>query len=231
MDQTKKILMSHSILETIKVLPSQEPFVNLVNFDPSIVVDQTLSHRTKYFSYVRLSVAKKLTLAKNYLPSNLRFYIKEGYRPLHLQELAFERSLQRVKKSNRYLELKDIIEEASKYVAPPNVAPHPTGGAVDLSLINSTGTELDLGTPFDAIPEETNYATYFEAKNISEMARNNRQILAHALQSVGFVNYYTEWWHWSYGDKYWAIMTNTDYALFDSISEKELAYLIAREEY
>ncbi|MEK4426072.1 hypothetical protein [Solibacillus sp. FSL K6-1523] len=45
-------------------------------------------------------------------------------------------------------------------MAPPNVALHPTGGAVDLTLIDSNGNELDLGTPFDVIPHETNNATF-----------------------------------------------------------------------
>ena len=28
-----------------------------------------------------------------------------------------------------------------------------------------------------------------------------------ALGGAGMVNYPTEWWHWSYGDRYWALIT------------------------
>ncbi|MDT7587682.1 MAG: zinc D-Ala-D-Ala dipeptidase, partial [Pseudonocardiales bacterium] len=35
-----------------------------------------------------------------------------------------------------------------------------------------------------------------------------------ALHSVGFVNYPTEWWHWSYGDRYWAIKTTAAAAIY-----------------
>ena len=28
--------------------------------------------------------------------------------------------------------------------------------------------------------------------------------MSEALSSVGFINYPTEYWHWSYGDRYWA---------------------------
>lgn len=220
--ELRKILMSDSIVSSINVQPSQEPFVDLVNFDPDIVVDQSFSNRTCYFSFVRLSVANKLSLAKKFLPKDIRFLIKEGYRPLHIQKRAFERSLQRVKENSTIQDLNHIIAEASRYVAPPNVAPHPTGGAVDLTLIDSKGKELDLGTPFDAIPQETDNATFFDATNISGQAIQNRQILAHALQSVGFVNYFTEWWHWSYGDRYWAVMTKGDHSLYNSVSEQEL---------
>jgi D-alanyl-D-alanine dipeptidase len=30
------------------------------------------------------------------------------------------------------------------------------------------------------------------------------------------VNYPTEWWHWSYGDRYWALMTGAPAARYDS---------------
>lgn len=226
MKESKKVLMSDPSVLTIIAMPSQEPFIDLVNFDPDIVVDQSLANRSQYFSFVRLSLAKKLSLAKNFLPKDIRFLIKEGYRSLDIQEKAFKRSLQRVKENSPYQDLDYLIAEASKYVAPPNVAPHPTGGAVDLTLIDSNGIELDLGTPFDAIPHETDNATFFDATNISVEAIQNRQILAHALQSVGFVNYYTEWWHWSYGDKYWAVMNDVNEALYNHVTDEDLLDLL-----
>lgn len=226
MKESKKVLMSDPSILTIIAIPSQEPFIDLVNFDPDIVVDQSLANRSQYFSFVRLSVAKKLSLAKKFLPKDIRFLIKEGYRSLDIQKIAFERSLRRIKENSPYQDLDYLIAEASKYVAPPNVAPHPTGGAVDLTLIDSNGIELDLGTPFDAIPHETDNATFFGATNISVVAIQNRQILAHALQSVGFVNYFTEWWHWSYGDKYWAVINNLDEALYDHVTEQDLLDLL-----
>ncbi|RXS88151.1 M15 family metallopeptidase [Geobacillus sp. PK12] len=228
MKELRKILMSDPLVSSMNVCPSQEPFVDLVHFDPDIVVDPSLSNRSRYFSFVRLSVANKLSLAKKFLPKGIRFLIKEGYRPLHIQKRAFERALQRVKENSSNQDLDHLMAEASKYVAPPEVAPHPTGGAVDLTLIDSNGSELDLGTPYDAIPQETDNATFFDATNISVQAMQNRQILAHALQSVGFVNYFTEWWHWSYGDRYWAVMTNVDHALYHPVSEQELLNLLQK---
>lgn len=224
----KNILMNDSLVFEKEVHSEsvQENFVDLNQFDPDIIVDPTLSNRSHYFSFVRISIAEKLSIAKKQLPRDLRFLIKEGFRPLHIQQLAFERSIERVKNSSTLKDKNAIIAEASKYVAPPTVAPHPTGGAVDLTFIDSDGNELNLGTPFDAVPHECNYATYFNATNIPEDAIRNRKVLANALQSVGFVNYYTEWWHWSFGDKYWAAIEDSDYALFAPVSEQELANLI-----
>lgn len=38
-------------------------------------------------------------------------------------------------------------------------------------------------------------------------ARANRDVLGDALSAAGLVNYPTEWWHWSFGDRYWALGT------------------------
>jgi D-alanyl-D-alanine dipeptidase len=227
--ELRKILLSDPLVSAINVLYSQENFVDLEDFDPDIAMDRSLSNRSPYFSFVRLSVAKKLVLAKKTLPKDIRFLIKEGFRPIHVQQRFFEHSLQRVRENSLNQDLNYLIAEASKYIAPPDVAPHPTGGAFDLTLIDSNGIEMDLGTPFDAIPQDCDNATFFDATNISFQAIENRQILGHALQSVGFVNYFTEWWHWSYGDKYWAVMTNSDQALYNPVSEQELSSLIQKK--
>jgi D-alanyl-D-alanine dipeptidase len=44
------------------------------------------------------------------------------------------------------------------------------------------------------------------------------------LTAVGMVNYPTEWWHWSYGDRYWALRTGVPNALHgqhDAIPNQE----------
>ncbi len=40
-----------------------------------------------------------------------------------------------------------------------------------------------------------------------------------ALERVGLVNYFTEWWHWSYGDKYWAYCLKNNCAIYSPIDE------------
>lgn len=53
-------------------------------------------------------------------------------------------------------------------------------------------------------------------------------ILVQSLQSVGFVNYFTEWCHWSYGDKYWAVVTGSNQAIYNPVSEQELSDLLKK---
>jgi D-alanyl-D-alanine dipeptidase len=39
------------------------------------------------------------------------------------------------------------------------------------------------------------------------------------LSAQGLVNYPTEWWHWSYGDRYWALLTGAAHATYGPITE------------
>jgi D-alanyl-D-alanine dipeptidase len=93
--------------------------------------------------------------------------------------------------------------------------PHHTGGAVDLTLCNEDAVELDLGSRVNDSPEASANACYTAARNISATALRNRATLWGALRRVGLTNFPTEWWHWSYGDRYWALnngVPNTLYA-------------------
>jgi len=55
---------------------------------------------------------------------------------------------------------------------------------------------------------------YTDPPGLDGRARHSRGVLAAALHRVGFVNYPTEWWHWSYGDRYWAIKTTAAAAIY-----------------
>ncbi len=95
-----------------------------------------------------------------------------------------------------------------------DIAPHSTGAAVDLTLADADGRELDLGTPMNADPEESAGACYTDAPGISEEARAHRKLLGSVLTAAGLVNYPTEWWHWSFGDRYWALSGGHATALY-----------------
>jgi hypothetical protein len=44
-----------------------------------------------------------------------------------------------------------------------------------------------------------------------------------ASWSAGLVNYPTEWWHWSYGDRYWALLTGADHAIYGPVAAEVAA--------
>ena len=102
---------------------------------------------------------------------------------------------------------RELDRLTSRFVAPVDVAPHVAGAAVDLTLVDVCGDALDLGTPIDATPEQSDGRCWFAAAGIGADARAHRDLLRRVLEGQGLVNYPTEWWHWSFGDRYWALLT------------------------
>jgi len=170
--------------------------------------------RNAAYPFLRRSVAERLSEAQGLLPPGLHLLLVEAYRPYELQDYYFNRHKQRLTDADPALTEAEAFMAASQFVSPPDVAPHVSGAAVDLTIMTADGQHLDMGTPIDASPEESDGACYFSAENISGEARGNRELLASVLTAAGLVNYPTEWWHWSFGDRYWALVGSRPRAIF-----------------
>lgn len=165
----------------------------------------------------RATLAERLVAADATLPSGIRLLVVEGLRPLATQREIHE-GYRRALAAQRPGATEDEIDcLASRFVSPPDIAPHVSGAAVDVTLVGPDGP-LDLGTPVDATPEESDGACYLDAGNISAEARHHRQVLSAALGEAGLVNYPTEWWHWSFGDRYWALVTGSPFAIHGPVA-------------
>ena len=106
------------------------------------------------------------------------------------------------------------------FVSPPShnpkfPAPHNTGGAVDLTIVGPSGIEIDMGTPFDEFTEQS-FTNHFANNETSEVHKN-RMMFKEIMEKVGFVNYFEEWWHYSFGDQEWAKNTNQPKAIYGSM--------------
>ena len=172
---------------------------------------------SRAYPFLRGMVVERLQAAQASLPDGLRLLLLEGYRPFELQRFYFDRHRRRLMKSDPGLSEEAAYLSASQFVSPPEVAPHVSGAAIDLTLVGPDDVPLDMGTPVDATPEESEGACYFAAENISAEARHHRGVLAHALEGAGLVNYPTEWWHWSFGDRYWALSHGKPHAVFGPV--------------
>ncbi len=75
---------------------------------------------------------------------------------------------------------------------PRRGSPHSMGAAVDLTLIDAQGRELDMGTGFDAFTPLSHHG----ALGISANAQRNRAILLGVMTSAGWDFYRNEWWHY-----------------------------------
>ncbi|MFD2765442.1 M15 family metallopeptidase [Micromonospora eburnea] len=200
------ILLSDRRISAIPLGDNGEALVD-VRQVAELRVDDRLADEAGAYAHLREATVQRLLAAQRTLPRGLRLLIIEGYRPLSLQTTYFESYQEELRR--RYPEWDPARRhvEASKYISPPEVAPHSTGGTVDLTLCTADGIELDLGTIVNASPVDSANACFTGSPDISPQARTNRDILAQALSSAGMVNYPTEWWHWSFGDRYWALST------------------------
>ncbi|WEF32086.1 M15 family metallopeptidase [Pseudoduganella chitinolytica] len=81
---------------------------------------------------------------------------------------------------------------------------HSYGMAVDVTILDSAGRELDMGTGFDDLSERSHPA--LEAEMLARGALTaqqvtNRQLLRDAMFGAGFVGINSEWWHFDCGDR------------------------------
>ena len=213
------VLIGDERVRTIPVLECGEPIVDLIEAFPALTFDLHRDHvqkQSKSISLARRKIGHMLVDAQEMLPKGYRLLIKECHRPMWIQKNFWNSYSQDLRSKFPSWSESQIYDECSKLNAPLDVAPHTTGGAVDLTLMMDDGTLIDMGTIFNASPLDTEMATYTEATNVSSEAQLNRRILSQALSRAGFVNYPTEWWHWSYGDKYWAFFKNAPAAIYAS---------------
>lgn len=206
-------LMSDPKIAAIPVAECGEPLVD-VRERGGLLIAGIRQDDSGAFAHLRRSVADRLLDAGTRLPDGLRLLFVEGYRPPALQREYFTRYQDGLRALHPEWPADRLRAAASRYVSPPEIAPHSAGAAVDLTLATAEGDELDMGTRINADPEESDGACYTAAPGIPAEARARRRVLGDTLTAAGFVNYPTEWWHWSYGDRYWALATGAEQALY-----------------
>ncbi|KAF0139694.1 MAG: D-alanyl-D-alanine dipeptidase [Stygiobacter sp.] len=164
--------------------------VPLKSIDSTIVQDvkyATANNFTKQVLYpsakvfLRKVAAEHLAQANEFLKKNhnVRIKIFDGFRPLFVQKIMWQ------------------ILPDDRYVADPaKGSRHNRGAAVDVTLIDGDGKELDMGTPYDDFTERASFAS----KDVSEKAYLNRKLLRETMIQFGFDPMETEWWHFDFKD-------------------------------
>ncbi|MUN41686.1 M15 family metallopeptidase [Actinomadura litoris] len=185
------VLMSDPRVTAVSISECGETLSDLRRHEGLLVDPRKRSESDTYF-YLRQGLADRLEEAEALLPSGMRFLIVEGYRSLALQRRYFDEYASRLRTENPDWDEQLVRSATSRFVSPPEVAPHCMGAAVDLTLADDDGNEFDLGTMMNATPEESTGACYTHAPNISNQARELRSILGKALNAVELVNYPTE---------------------------------------
>lgn len=218
-------LLSDSDVIAIPIIENHEPFVDLKNqtiiaYGPSPEV----SDNTDY-TKMRRTVYEKLVQAQALLPKGLKLCVYEGYRSFYLQRMLFNNRFMKVQTLHQGWSQDQIFEETCKLVSPvinkdgsQNIPPHSTGAALDVYLIDEMDQPVDMGILVkDWIEDADGSLSQTNSQRISAAALQHRNIMNKTLSTVGFINYPTEYWHWSYGDRYWAHQTGHQQAIYGSM--------------
>lgn len=219
------VLIADPAVLAIPIHENHEPLIDLIQQKEIVYGPPPIVANNTNYTKMRKTVYDKLKEAQTLLPKGLKFCLYEGYRSLELQQSIFDERYKALRQADPTASHEQIFKESTKFVSPvinldgsKNIPPHSTGAAIDVYLVDDKGKVVDMGIHLDDTYQDLK-GIYCQTDSdvISSQAKAYRKIMNHALQSVGFINYPTEYWHWSYGDRYWAHQTQQQNAIYDSV--------------
>jgi D-Ala-D-Ala dipeptidase len=183
----KLIITFLSALLSFVVWGQQSDFVRLKDLSSDFVYELKYATPDNFLKqavydcgecYLRKSTAEALVKAnKAFKQLGYRIKLFDCYRPLSVQKKMWK------------------ILPGTHYVAnPAKGSKHNRGAAVDLTLVDAQGKELNMGTPFDFFGKEAHHTYTQHSKEVLE----NRKLLKETLDKFNFKSIYSEWWHYEY---------------------------------
>lgn len=163
----------------------------------------------------RKSVFLRLVDAQGLLPHGFKFKVFDAYRTVAVQQALWNHYRKEKRAENPGASEEEIDRLSALCVSFPSYnilepSPHNTGGAVDLTITDRDGKELDMGCGFDDFSCRA-WTNHFEpdcegGERNDEVMRN-RRLLYNVMTAAGFTNLPSKWWHYDYGDDKWAQLT------------------------
>ncbi len=161
-------------------------FVRLADFSEDFAYDMRYATENNFLKakvydcpecYTRAKTAKALIRAnKDFMEKGVKIKFFDCYRPNSVQYKMWE------------------IVPNPQYVANPDKGSiHNKGGAVDITLVDLEGKELDMGTDFDYFGKKA----YHDNMDLPQEILDNRKLLKETMEAHGFWSIRTEWWHYN----------------------------------
>jgi len=125
--------------------------------------------------YLLKETAQKLSLADKELSERkpgFRLKVWDCYRPMKIQQEMWKEYTN------------------TPYVANPKTARHPRGRAVDITIVDAAGNDVEMPTKYDDFTSKAHPNAPTTPK-----AAANRELLRSVMTSVGFSGVNSEWWH------------------------------------
>lgn len=163
----------------------KSPFVDLAIMYPEIKLDIRYATVNNFLGFPVYTHAKCFlhpdaahALGKvqaDLVRQGVQLLVFDGYRPLSVQKKMW-----------------DAIPD-ERYISNPakSKGRHTRGTAVDATLLDLTGKELEMPTGFD----EFNDLAHSDSIPLSKAALNHRTLLTDCMAEHGFLQYQFEWWH------------------------------------
>lgn len=214
----KKVSLAEPVtdLRKVRIVESGEPLVDFIQLCENVVLSRgRFDYRRE--SLLRETAARMLCRAAKAVPAGYRLGVIEGWRAPMIQRRMYLAIWNRYKNRNPDWSDVRLRRTVNRFTAPldPRVPPpHSTGGALDVFLVDDSGKDLDMSSPFNPIDTK---CFSLEAPGLSDVARLHRRILKEAMLAGGFTNYPSEYWHWSYGDQGWAYRGGHPHAVYGPI--------------
>lgn len=173
-------------LATIRGLAVDLRYASANNFDGRVL------YRDIDCAWLRAEACEGLEAAVAWLEREhpaLRLVVLDALRPQRVQEAIW----------------RDVAgTPAALYFADPaRGSIHSYGMAVDATLIDAEGRELDMGSGFDEMALKSHPALEAEQLAVGAITRAHvaaREVLRGAMAAGGFQGIPTEWWHFNFGD-------------------------------
>lgn len=164
----------------------ENSFVNLKNYSNDFVFDMKYATNDNFLKekvypcaecFLRVKTIKSLLEAnKAFIEKGYKIKLYDCYRPKAIQKQMWK-----------------IVPDANYVANPKKGSIHNRGGAVDITLVDSLGVELNMGTKFDFFGLEASH----NFSNLSEEILNNRKLLKEIMLLNNFQSFDSEWWHYN----------------------------------
>lgn len=176
---------SQVIIQDVEKSVHDTTFVNLKEYSSAFVYDMRYATENNFLKakvydcaecYLRFKTIKKLVEAnQKFMKLGYKIKIFDCYRPLDVQKKMWA-----------------IVSNPSYVADPSKGSIHNRGAAVDITLVDLDGNELDMGTDFDHFGKESAHLY----QDLSEIVLNNRKLLREVMEDSSFKIIKSEWWHY-----------------------------------
>lgn len=204
------------LLQTFEIGENNSPLISLKDSGFNLIYEPSVQKNYQYL--VREAVHEKIGRISRILDEQDKtLIIRSAWRSFAHQKQLWEEKVEFMQREYPKLEMEEIKENVSYFIAPPTKSLHATGGAVDALIYDlKNDCVMDFGTN-DGLNIDLNDKCYPYHPFIPAHAKRNRELLINLFEEEDFVVDLKEYWHFDYGNAGWAIAKGENHSIYGII--------------